>query len=242
MHVSDDELRDGLVAATDASSRTPICRRRDGFGPVGAAALGRQRRRRPFCAPRSTRTTPSSRRTDTGSRTDSDESGSKEVYVRAFPADSGGYRRSPETAAWQPMWQRDQSQLFFLAPDGTLMSAGVSTAKGFEAGAPKDAAFRPEPPHPSAHQRQPASVRRHQGRQAVARHRARAAPHRRSPSSSTGWRRGRSSRQAIYFPGRANFASSICTLGLMSAIVSVSTAFQFVRLIVNGIFTPATSL
>jgi Tol biopolymer transport system component len=68
---------------------------------------------------------------------DSDESGSREVYVKAFPLDSSGYRMVSRNGGWQPMWQGDQSQLFFLAPDGTLMSAAVSTAKGFDPGAPK---------------------------------------------------------------------------------------------------------
>jgi len=67
---------------------------------------------------------------------DSDESGSREVYVKAFPRDSSGYRMVSRSGGWQPMWQGD-NQLFFLSLNGTLMSASISTAKDFEAGVPK---------------------------------------------------------------------------------------------------------
>jgi len=67
---------------------------------------------------------------------DSNESGRPEVYVKAFPPAG---RRSPvsRNGAAQPMWSNDGQELFFLALDGTLMSAKISTAKDFEAGVPQ---------------------------------------------------------------------------------------------------------
>lgn len=41
--------------------------------------------------------------------------------------------------------------------------------------------------------------------------------------------------------GFANFASSMFVFALMSVTFSVSSVFQFVRLISNGIFTPLTT-
>ena len=67
---------------------------------------------------------------------DSDESGRPEVYVRPFHAAGPEYPVS-RSGGTQPVWNDDGRELFFLAPDGTLMSASISTAKGFEAAVPK---------------------------------------------------------------------------------------------------------
>ncbi|MEI6667542.1 MAG: protein kinase [Acidobacteriota bacterium] len=67
---------------------------------------------------------------------DSNESRRPEVYVRPFPAAGGSYMVSRDGGTL-PMWRDDGKELFFLALDGTLTSASVSTAKDFEAGVPK---------------------------------------------------------------------------------------------------------
>jgi Tol biopolymer transport system component len=62
----------------------------------------------------------------------SNESNTPEVYVRPFPAAPGQYQVSRKGGS-QPQWRFDGKELFFLAPDGMLMSATVATTKGFEA-------------------------------------------------------------------------------------------------------------
>ena len=66
---------------------------------------------------------------------DSNETGRREVYVKAFPRDSSGAHMVSTSGGWQPMWQGD-NQLFFLSLDATLMSASISTAKDFLSGSP----------------------------------------------------------------------------------------------------------
>jgi Tol biopolymer transport system component len=66
----------------------------------------------------------------------SDESGREEVYVQPFPTTGPKYRISANGGT-EPTWRGDGRELFFLAPDGTVMAATVSTAKGFEAGTPQ---------------------------------------------------------------------------------------------------------
>jgi eukaryotic-like serine/threonine-protein kinase len=70
----------------------------------------------------------------------SDESGSREVYVRPFPSGSGKWRISTNGGS-QPRWSRDGKELFYLTGPTlslTLISVAVrATAAGFEADAPK---------------------------------------------------------------------------------------------------------
>jgi Tol biopolymer transport system component len=67
----------------------------------------------------------------------SDESGTPEVYVRRFPTGDNAWRVSTQGGA-QPQWRRDGRELFYLAPDGTLMAADVDAAAGsFRTGVPK---------------------------------------------------------------------------------------------------------
>ena len=56
----------------------------------------------------------------------SNESGSPEVYVRAFP-DAGARQRVSVHGGAQPRWRRDGKELFYLALDGRLMAVPVST-------------------------------------------------------------------------------------------------------------------
>ena len=62
----------------------------------------------------------------------SNETGRTEVYVRPFPAAAGQYMVSRNGGS-QPRWRHDGRELFFLAPDGTMMAAGIPVAKDFEA-------------------------------------------------------------------------------------------------------------
>jgi len=67
----------------------------------------------------------------------SDESGTPEVYVRRFPGADGKWQVSTHGGA-QPQWRRDGKELFYLAPDGKLMAAGVTaSASTFETGTPR---------------------------------------------------------------------------------------------------------
>jgi eukaryotic-like serine/threonine-protein kinase len=71
----------------------------------------------------------------------SNESGSNEVYVRPFPASSGGKWLVSNGGGGQARWRRDGKELYYLRADGTLMAAEVHTGAAFQAGVPK-ALFR----------------------------------------------------------------------------------------------------
>jgi Tol biopolymer transport system component len=70
----------------------------------------------------------------------SDESGRREIYVQAFP-DKGGKRQISSAGGDQPAWRRDGGEIFYLAPDGTILSAAVRKGGTFEVDPPK-ALFR----------------------------------------------------------------------------------------------------
>ena len=55
----------------------------------------------------------------------SDESGNLEVYVRSFPAGDGKWQVST-AGGRQPRWRSDHQELFYQAPDGTLMAVPVT--------------------------------------------------------------------------------------------------------------------
>jgi eukaryotic-like serine/threonine-protein kinase len=54
------------------------------------------------------------------------ESGSDEVYVAPFPGPGGKWRIS-NAGGRAPRWRRDGREVFFAAPDNTLMSAEIET-------------------------------------------------------------------------------------------------------------------
>ena len=56
----------------------------------------------------------------------SDESGQYEVYVTTFPSAAGKWRISA-TGGTAPIWRSDGKELYYVAPDGTLMAAEVNT-------------------------------------------------------------------------------------------------------------------
>ena len=66
----------------------------------------------------------------------SNESGRAEVYVQTFPQTGGKWLISSGGGA-QPHWRSDGNELFYVAPDRTLMSVDVNAAATFETSAPK---------------------------------------------------------------------------------------------------------
>jgi Tol biopolymer transport system component len=66
----------------------------------------------------------------------SDESGTWEVYVTAFPSGEGKWQVSTEGGS-QPRWSPDGKELFYLAEDGTLMSAAIRSTGAFAASPPR---------------------------------------------------------------------------------------------------------
>jgi serine/threonine protein kinase len=66
----------------------------------------------------------------------SNESGRNEVYVQTFPQSGGKWLISSGGGA-QPHWRGDGKELFYMAPDRTLMAVEVNTAATFETSAPK---------------------------------------------------------------------------------------------------------
>src|SRR2546425_91854 len=71
----------------------------------------------------------------------SDETGNYEIYVQSFSADGklGNDKKRVSTSGGKlPVWRRDGSELFFVAPDGQMMSSAVKTGgTEFEFSAPK---------------------------------------------------------------------------------------------------------
>ena len=59
----------------------------------------------------------------------SNKSGRDEVYVRPFPAREPAVRVSRDGGMY-PDWRRDGKELFFLAPDGSMMAAGFDGKTG----------------------------------------------------------------------------------------------------------------
>jgi Tol biopolymer transport system component len=63
----------------------------------------------------------------------SDESGRREVYVRAFPASGGKWQISTAGGSF-PRWRRDGKELFYLAADRKLMAVPVNADSAIETG------------------------------------------------------------------------------------------------------------
>ena len=66
------------------------------------------------------------------------ETGRWEVYVASFPEFAGKHQISKD-GGMQPLWDRNSPELFYLSPQGQLMSVGVRAAAGgtLEAGVPR---------------------------------------------------------------------------------------------------------
>jgi eukaryotic-like serine/threonine-protein kinase len=69
----------------------------------------------------------------------SNESGRNEVYVREFPLNtaSGVWLVSKGAGGSNPRWRRDGKELFFAAPDGSVMSVDVTPGATFQHSEPK---------------------------------------------------------------------------------------------------------
>lgn len=65
----------------------------------------------------------------------SDESGRAEIYVQSFPA-SGGKWQISTGGGDQPQWRSDGRELFYKAPDKTLMAVPIAAGVPFQPGAP----------------------------------------------------------------------------------------------------------
>nr|MDQ5872460.1 hypothetical protein [Acidobacteriota bacterium] len=66
---------------------------------------------------------------------ESDESGSPEIY--AALTEGGGEKRRLSTAGGRrPRWRRDGKELYYVAPDGSVMAVPLSTGLRLEAGPP----------------------------------------------------------------------------------------------------------
>ncbi len=55
----------------------------------------------------------------------SNESGRYEIYVRPFPGPGGQWQVSTQGGMY-PRWGPGRNELFYLAPDGTMMAAPVA--------------------------------------------------------------------------------------------------------------------
>jgi serine/threonine protein kinase len=65
----------------------------------------------------------------------SNESGRWEIYVTSFPAAHGKWQVS-SAGGEQPKWRSDGKELFYLAPDGKIMTTPVTIGANFDAGSP----------------------------------------------------------------------------------------------------------
>lgn len=66
----------------------------------------------------------------------SNRTGNYEVYVQSFP-DPHVLRQVSSKGGLQPEWRRDGRELFYLAPDKSLMVVDAGTGAGFDPGPPK---------------------------------------------------------------------------------------------------------
>jgi serine/threonine protein kinase len=64
----------------------------------------------------------------------SNESGTTEIYVRPFPSGDGKWKISIDGGI-EPAWRGDGKEIFYLAPDGSLMAVAVRSESTFVPGA-----------------------------------------------------------------------------------------------------------
>ncbi|HEY7727428.1 MAG TPA: protein kinase, partial [Candidatus Eisenbacteria bacterium] len=74
----------------------------------------------------------------------SNESGQSEVYVRAY-AGSGGKWQISTRGGRDPLWRADGRELFYLTPEGTMMSVAVAVEPVFQVGMPQRLFAAPPP-------------------------------------------------------------------------------------------------
>jgi dipeptidyl aminopeptidase/acylaminoacyl peptidase len=66
----------------------------------------------------------------------SDESGVSDVFIQSFPV-PGSKRQVSTAGGKEPKWRRDGKELFYLAPDRSLMAVEVTTGQGLDVSVPK---------------------------------------------------------------------------------------------------------
>jgi hypothetical protein len=66
---------------------------------------------------------------------ESTESGTYEIYVQSFPA-PGTKKVVTIGGGVQPRWRRDGKEIFYIAPDATLMAVPMSSGSDIEVGKP----------------------------------------------------------------------------------------------------------
>ena len=67
---------------------------------------------------------------------ESNDSGQVQIYVRPFPDVNKGRWQVSTGGGTQPLWARNGQELFYLAPNGTLMSVRVERGTTWAAGTP----------------------------------------------------------------------------------------------------------
>ena len=67
---------------------------------------------------------------------ESDSSGEFEIYVKPFPTVSGGQWQVSTAGGTRPLWAPNGQELFFVAPDGSLMAVLSTLASLVEGGPP----------------------------------------------------------------------------------------------------------
>ena len=69
---------------------------------------------------------------------ESDASGQYEIYVQPFPDLGEGRWQISKDGGAQPIWAPDGQELFYVAPDSSLMAVGIETEPGFSPGNAKE--------------------------------------------------------------------------------------------------------
>jgi serine/threonine protein kinase len=64
------------------------------------------------------------------------ESGAFQIVVQSFPDPNGGKWQISVDGGVEPRWKHDGRELYYLAPDGKLMSVSIKGDRGIEAGRP----------------------------------------------------------------------------------------------------------
>ena len=66
----------------------------------------------------------------------SDESGNWEVYLQTFPT-AGGKRVISVGGGGEPLWRKDGRELYYIAPDATVMAVSITPGAALQVGQPK---------------------------------------------------------------------------------------------------------
>ncbi len=77
---------------------------------------------------------------------ESNESGQYEIHVRPFPDVNSGHWQVSIAGGTRPLWTRSGSELFYVAPDGALMTVPFARGSTWKAGTPVKLFDWPIPP------------------------------------------------------------------------------------------------